>query len=385
MTADAVGGVWPYALDLSAGLTARGVEVTLAVLGPAPAPDQRTAAARAGVRLEHCPGRLEWMDEPWNDVDRAGAWLLDLASRVAPDIVHLNGYSHAALPWPAPAVVVAHSCVCSWWQAVLGTDAPASYGEYRRRVRRGLDAAAVVIAPTRAMRAALTAAHGRLRNARVIPNGLDVEAVLAAPPAHGSRILTAGRVWDPAKNVLALCEAAAGLAWPVYLAGDTRLSPSDPEPSLAPGVIALGRLPASAMRAWYGRCAIYVHPARYEPFGLAVLEAAAAGCALVLGEIPSLRENWEGAAVFVDPRDPAALRDALDSLIADDAARTRLGASARARARGFSCDAMTDAYLHAYAAAARRSPRAHQSLTVRAAAGSETDAGRELGAAGGAR
>lgn len=43
---------------------------------------------------------------------------------------------------------------------------------------------------------------------------------------------------------------------------------------------------------------IYVHPALCEPFGLAVVEAAQAGCALVLSEIAPLRENWEGAALF---------------------------------------------------------------------------------------
>ena len=39
--------------------------------------------------------------------------------------------------------------------------------------------------------------------------------------------------------------------------------------------------------------------ALYEPFGLAVLEAAQAGCALVLSDIPTFRELWDGAALFV--------------------------------------------------------------------------------------
>ena len=58
-----------------------------------------------------------------------------------------------------------------------------------------------------------------------------------------------------------------------------------------------------------GRCAaIYALPARYEPFRLEVLEAAAPGCALVLGDIASLRELWDGAALFVAPDDDRALR-----------------------------------------------------------------------------
>ena len=42
--------------------------------------------------------------------------------------------------------------------------------------------------------------------------------------------------------------------------------------------------------------------ARYEPFGLAVLEAAQAGMRLVLSDIPSFRELWDGAATFVASR-----------------------------------------------------------------------------------
>ncbi|MEB3829625.1 glycosyltransferase [Phormidium sp. CCY1219] len=52
---------------------------------------------------------------------------------------------------------------------------------------------------------------------------------------------------------------------------------------------------------WYARAAIYAFPARYEPFGLSVLEAALSGCALVLGDIPRLREMWGDAAVFANP------------------------------------------------------------------------------------
>ena len=70
------------------------------------------------------PFALEWMKDPWADVDRAGAWLLALESQLHPDVVHLNGFCHAALPWRAPVVTVAHSCVCSWWRSVHGVQAP---------------------------------------------------------------------------------------------------------------------------------------------------------------------------------------------------------------------------------------------------------------------
>jgi hypothetical protein len=95
--------------------------------------------------------------------------------------------------------------------------------------------------------------------------------------------------------------------------------------------------------------AVYAAPARYEPFGLAVLEAAVHGCALALGDLPTLRELWDGAARFVPPGDPGALRRALLDLIGDGAERERLGALAQGRARAFTRERMVEGYLDAYA------------------------------------
>jgi len=121
LTADTVGGVWTYAVDLARGLSARGVEVALATMGAPLSDAQRETAERIpGLLVFESGFRLEWMEDPWRDVERAGDWLLGLEARFGPDLVHLNGYAHAALPWSAPKLVVAHSCVLSWWSAVKG-------------------------------------------------------------------------------------------------------------------------------------------------------------------------------------------------------------------------------------------------------------------------
>ncbi|MGZ3458845.1 MAG: glycosyltransferase, partial [Archangium sp.] len=88
----------------------------------------------------------------------------------------------------------------------------------------------------------------------------------------------------------------------------------------------------------------------YEPFGLSVLEAALAGCALVLGDIPSLREVWGDTALFVHPDDGDGLVRALRSLMNNPAERERLATEARARALTFSPRRMAEAYLELYAA-----------------------------------
>ncbi|HEY0778689.1 MAG TPA: glycosyltransferase, partial [Gemmatirosa sp.] len=160
LTADAVGGVWPYALELARALALHGVDVHAATMGPRPNDRQRADAARAGVTLHEGDYALEWMDAPWDDVARAGDWLLALERAVAPDVVQINGYAHGALPWRAPAVVVAHSDVCSWWEAVRGEPAPVRWDHYRAAVATGLAAADAVVAPTRAMADALARHYG---------------------------------------------------------------------------------------------------------------------------------------------------------------------------------------------------------------------------------
>jgi glycosyltransferase involved in cell wall biosynthesis len=79
-----------------------------------------------------------------------------------------------------------------------------------------------------------------------------------------------------------------------------------------------------------------------------VLEAALAGCALVLGDIPSLRENWSGAAIFVRARNEQALERAINRLIADPHRRASLSARARARAASLTPGRMAAAYLAAW-------------------------------------
>ena len=150
MTADAVGGVWHYALELARGLAASDIEVVLAVLGDRPSPEQELAAEGIeGLTLVHGAFALEWMPGADRDLNAAGSWLLDLQKSFAPDLIHLNGFAHATLPWQAPVLVVAHSCVLSWWRAVHDEEAPADWAAYRRRTRAGLGGGGLVVVYTR--------------------------------------------------------------------------------------------------------------------------------------------------------------------------------------------------------------------------------------------
>jgi len=349
MTADTVGGVWTFAMELARGYLPYGIEVLLATMGPLPSPEQRReAAGLPNLTLFESAYQLEWMEDPWDDVYHAGSWLLSLEDRLRPDLVHLNGYAHAALPWRTPRLVTAHSCILSWWSDVKQKELPERFRRYRREVAQGLAAADLVTAPTLAMLQALEAHYLVLPRVRVIHNARRPD--LFFPVAKEAYLLSVGRIWDEAKNLTALAGVAPYLPWPVYVAGDP-VHPDGGSVQLD-NVTLLGKLSPRQLAGWFERSAIYVLPARYEPFGLSVLEAALCGCALVLGDIQSLRELWDEAALFVPPDDLGALNQALQHLCSDHNLRNSLAQKALHRSERFSPTVMAAQYLEAYSVAA---------------------------------
>jgi glycosyltransferase involved in cell wall biosynthesis len=203
----------------------------------------------------------------------------------------------------------------------------------------GLRGADAVVAPTAAMRAALRRHYGYNHRCRIVHNGVSPHPRTSG--RRGQLVLAAGRLGDEGNGLAALDRAAAQIAWPVAIAGD------------AGGLTArhahwLGALPRDLLRARMGQAAIFAHPARYEPSGLVVLEAALAGCALVLGDIPALRELWDGDALFVAPGDAAALAAACEQIIGDDDLRRGLAQRARRRAARYDTATMATAYVRLY-------------------------------------
>jgi glycogen(starch) synthase len=362
MTADAVGGVWTYATELTLSLPE--VEFTLATMGPRASAGQRADLA-PNVRLVESDYKLEWQDDPWDDVLRAGDWLLELEEKLQPDVVHLNGFSHAAWNFAAPKLVVGHSCVLSWWRAVRNEPAPAEWSNYGEFVGRGLANADLVVAPSAAMLAALDENYHLRVPRRLIYNGRRFWP--ATGHAHRASVFAAGRLWDDAKNLRAVVEAAPMIDWPVHIAGDGGADSTN--------VTHLGRLERNEMARAYGASAIYLFPALYEPFGLSVLEAALSGCALILGDIPSLREIWRDAAVFVDPRNPPNIARTVNEVITNPAMRHELGQRAQKRALDFTVERMASAYRETYHELAVGALRPAGEPLQKAAAG-EADAKR---------
>lgn len=351
ITADAVGGVWTYAAGLARELARRAHEITLVTLGPAPRRDQIAAVAQAGVSIEVTDLPLEWMAPEGADLPRSLDRLAALAREIDPDIVHLNSFREAQGAFAAPVLVVAHSCVRSWWRACRGEEpSEPRWRRYAANVAAGLAAADAWVAPTEAFREVIAALYRPPSPGRVIRNGIELPA---GPRVKRPLILAGGRLWDDAKNLRVLAEIAPRLSWPVRIAGAAQ-APGEAGACAfeARAAELLGELSRPDLLAEMQAAELFVSPAVYEPFGLTVAEAAACGCALVLSDIPSFRELWDGAALFVDPRDGDALAAAIERLCRELGLRHQLRKAARRRAADYGLAPAASAYETLYGALA---------------------------------
>ena len=253
------------------------------------------------------------------------------ARRVEADLVHAH--------WLSAGWVAARSGK-PYVVQVWGTDVELARRAPRlaRRVLRG---ARLVIAASTEL--AGQARSLGAREVRVIPSGVDLPERVP-PEAEPAEVLYAGRL-SVEKGVLELLEAAQGMN--LVLAGDGPLRERVPS--------ARGFVPHDQLLDLYGRAAVVACPSRREGFGVACLEAMAYGRPVVATAVGGLRDLVVDGetGILVPPRDAAALRRALERLLADPALRRALGAAGRSRARDhFSWPAATDATLAAYAEAA---------------------------------
>ncbi len=180
------------------------------------------------------------------------------------------------------------------------------------------------------------------RDVRVIPSGVDIPDDVGEPeePPH---VLFVGRL-SAEKGILELVEAARGL--PLVVVGDGPLR------DRVPG--ALGFVAPREVGPYYERAAVVCVSSRREGYGVVAREAMACGRAVVATRVGGLPDAIEDGVtgLLVPPRDPAALRAALERLLGDPELRARLGAAARrAAAERFGWAASTAATAAAYRSA----------------------------------
>jgi glycogen(starch) synthase len=357
MTADAVGGVWQYTTTLANLLAdAHGVQVLVVACGAQPAAEHLSALVLGprptggGVEVEHLPIPLEWEGADEQTYAQSRQQILELALHWRAQILHANEHHLGEIGSSGmPVLVVSHSDLCSWRAAVLGEAEPMVSGAYIHRVRIGLANAAGVVAPSTFAAGALCRWFGYSDVVRVIPNGVNNHPS-ALHPVRTIDAMIAGRLWDPAKNYAAFASAASRSPGRTFAAAGPVARPGESATMMPEAPIRyLGVLPRDTLRRTLAQSRLLVAPALYDPFGLVPVEAALAGCCLVLGDIPSYRDIWDDTAIYVEPRDPTALAAVLEELFEDVPRQRTMAERARLRAQKlYSAERMVAAYLSTY-------------------------------------
>lgn len=172
----------------------------------------------------------------------------------------------------------------------------------------------------------------------IIPNGIDV-SVYRRMPRDGIggpiRLLFVGHWRDPRKGLHYLLEACAKLTipWTLDVVGDgAALTTRE-----LPGVRYHGAIASeSRLRELYAACDLFVAPSTgMESFGIVLLEAMAAGCAIVCSDIAGYRAVVANAAVLVPPKHSAELARAIGELASNPHLRSELANAGRARVKSF--------------------------------------------------
>ena len=353
VTADTVGGVWTYARELVTGLVRRGATVTLVSFGDIPSPTQTGwLDGLRGVDFRPTAFRLEWMQEAEQDIELSGEFLLSVIAEVNPDVLHLNQFCYGTLNVDVPKIVVAHSDVLSWWKAVKN-EIPGDITWlrwYREAVSCGLRGATTVVAPSHWMMRQIEFLYGVPKHGSVIYNG-RTPTLFNPHISKDDYVLSVGRLWDSGKqvNLLTRIEATS----PIFVVGTERHADQTLRDanavSKSSNIFLKGTQSEGQLRHWFSRASIYAATSRYEPFGLAPLEAALSRCAIVANDIPSFREIWGDTVMYFRANDAGSLQEQIGRMQADRELRLTYANLAYNRARQrYTSDRMVDEYMNLY-------------------------------------
>lgn len=357
ITSDTLNGNWTYTRELVSGLITRGMRVTLVSFGEIPLPEQTAWMDRLhGLTYHPTAFRLDWMEDGRHDFEEASAYLTALVRDTRADIFHSNHIGYGALPIAVPRVVVAHGDLITWWKAVHNREPKETewLRWYRRVIEHGLASAAAVVAPSEWMLNSVRSLYSGGTREVVIHHGRN--PIFFNPyVSKEDSVLAIGRLLDPARQVNLLTQESHPV--PICIVGDDPTAQTAKLPLRADvrfhdgstGVALRGQQTESQLRLLYSKAAIYAGTSRYDPSGMTVLEAALSRCALVLNDVPSLRELWGNAAVYFRTNDSSSLAEAVRMMSGDVQLRRNFANRAFQRAREcYNAHRMTDNYIQLY-------------------------------------
>jgi glycosyltransferase involved in cell wall biosynthesis len=256
------------------------------------------------------------------------------------DVLHCPTY-RAPLRSPVPLVVTVHDL------AVLRH--PEAFRRWSRlygalTVRRVVRAATRVIAVSEfTKREVVELADVPEERVAVVPNAAGAPFGPDGPRADGDYVLAVGTL-EPRKNLPRLVEATRRLGVELRVVGERGWGGVD-----AGGVTWLGRVDDDELARLYRGARCVAYPSLYEGFGIPVLEALRSGAAVVTSAGTAMAEVADGAAVLVDPLDPAAIADGIERASAE---RDELGRRGVQRAQAFTWEAVAAATMRVYEEAA---------------------------------
>ena len=357
VTTDTFSGVWTHTRELVSGLVTHGAQVTLVSFGEIPLPAQ-TSWMQALHGLEYHPTafRLDWMQEGEQDFFAAQEYLCEIVRDVRPDFLHLNQLSFGGIPVPTPRLVVANGDVVTWWLSIHGREPDKSdwLEWYRATIVAGMKRADAVVTTTRWMEEMLRLAYTEEFTSHIVPPGRNPIYFNPFVTKEDS-VLAIGRLWDSGRQVSLLTHHAHAL--PVCIVGADATIPAPALPIRADVKVSTGAhelyvkgaQTEPQLRALYSKSTIFAATSRYEPMGLASVEAAFSRCALVANDTPVYRELWGDAALYFERNDADSLTSVLDQLSQDAELARLYGTRAYNRARErFTARRMVDDYMRLY-------------------------------------
>lgn len=146
---------------------------------------------------------------------------------------------------------------------------------------------------------------------------------------------------DPRKNLQLLIDSFLELELEdckLVLVGKTSSHFNIKLHSDSKNVLFTGFVSDSDLSTLYKKCEFFIYPSLYEGFGIPPLEAMKNGCAVVVSEIPSLKEVCSTAVLYIDPYDMDSIKNGILKIINDSGLRGDLKSKGVKRSEYFRWD-----------------------------------------------
>ncbi|MDV3243544.1 MAG: glycosyltransferase family 4 protein [Nitrososphaerales archaeon] len=257
------------------------------------------------------------------------------------DLVHVASLPYAAFVGFHPLVVTTHSPV---------TEEGKYYGSSNRLKRpwasflegRSARKANAIVAVSKATATELASRYDVGDKVHVIPNGVDT-SFFAPGRRSSNKVLICSRL-DPRKNIGEALAALGEVGAPLEL----EVVGEGPERSRLEGIASryryphrfTGALPEEELRNAYATARVFVSSSSSEGFGISVLQAMAAGCAVVVSDLPAHRELVDHMANGMVYSREKELAEYVTLLLKNDDLAEKLGARAREKAKQYSWESV---------------------------------------------